>query len=89
MRWLDGITDSMGLSLREVWEIVKSRKACVVQSMGSQSQRELSNSNKEPREGDPARSRGKRQGCVLSLGKAVQIMGTELAEEGKGDERQR
>ena len=27
MRWLDGITDSMGMSLSEVWEIVKGKKA--------------------------------------------------------------
>ena len=27
MRWLDGITDSMDMSLSEVWEIVKNRGA--------------------------------------------------------------
>ena len=37
MRWFNGITASMGMSLSKLWEVVKERKLGILQSMGSQS----------------------------------------------------
>ena len=35
-RWLDGVTDAMNMNLGKLWEVVKDRELCALQSMRSQ-----------------------------------------------------
>ena len=43
MRWLDNVTDSVDLDLNKLQEIVKDGEAGLLQSLGLQSQIQLSN----------------------------------------------
>ena len=62
MTWLDGIIDSMDMSLRKLWEIVKGREAWYVAVRGvTKSQTQLSNLRTTTRQSGPGGSIAKQE----------------------------
>ena len=61
MRWLDGITDSMDVSLSKLWEIVKDREVCGVTESWTQP-----NNRTTTNPGRPVLSLDERFGCLSS-----------------------
>ena len=47
MRWLDGITDSMDMSLSKLWEIVKDREALCAYMHGITNRHDLTTEQRQ------------------------------------------